>query len=149
MTELLAKYFSVFSLSMFKFVFGPVTGASLGLNVIETWLLTSAGMMATVLVITYAGSSLRARIVARFGKKQTISARKRRMVRMWNRYGIAGVAFLTPLLLSPPGGAIVAVSFGEKKHKIILYMLLSAIFWGLFLSIVISLAGEKFIELVT
>jgi len=147
MIELLLKYLSVFGLSMLKFIFGPVTGVSMGLGIVEIWLLTSSGMMATVVIITFAGTEFRQWLVAKFAKKQTSATGNKRMLRLWNRYGMLGVAFLTPLILSPPGGAIMAVSFGEKKHRILTYMLGSALIWGLIFAIFITLAGDTFSKL--
>lgn len=97
MTSLI-KLLSVFSISMLKFVFGPLTGAAMGLSVVETWAATVAGMMVTVLGIAYAGTELRRRIFQQyFKKKRKFTPYNRRMVRIWNKYGIAGVAFLTPI----------------------------------------------------
>lgn len=68
----------------------------------------------------------------------------RRTVRVWNRRGLIGIAFFTPVLFSPVGGALIAASFGEDKKKIILYMFLSACFWApvttLFMDQIISFA---------
>jgi ABC-type sulfate transport system permease subunit len=47
-----------------------------------------------------------------------------------------GVAMLTPVILSPIGGTIIAVSFGEDKWRIFIYMLLSSILWSLILSVI-------------
>jgi membrane protein DedA with SNARE-associated domain len=43
------------------------------------------------------------------------------------------VALLTPPLLTPPVGTLVASGFGEEKKKIFLYMFISSILWGLIL----------------
>ncbi len=146
MTEQLLKYLSVFAGSMFKFIFGPLAGAATGLSIFETSVFTALGMMATVVIITYAGTELRQQIMKRFVKKAKEgeeSEKKKRLNRLWAKYGIAGVALLTPIVFSPPGGAIIAVSFGEKKEKILLYMLLSAFFWGFVFSALVIIGGEQ------
>jgi hypothetical protein len=144
MTAAIIKYLSVFGTSMLKFIFGPIIGAALGLTVFETWISTVMGMMATVLIITYAGTELRKRIFRQyFSKKRKFTPYNRRMVKIWNRYGIVGVAFLTPIILSPPVGSILAVAFGEKKKKIITAMLISACVWGLLLSLVLTFGKEQ------
>jgi len=117
------KYFTVFSVSAFKFIFGPLTGYLLKLNLLETAFFTVTGMMFTVVVITYAGGKLRAKIIKWFfSKRRIFSPKTRKIVRIWRSYGVWGVAFLTPLLFSPPIGAAIAVSFGEKKFRILYTM---------------------------
>lgn len=65
-----------------------------------------------------------------FKNRKIFSPMTRRTVRVWNKRGLIGIAFLTPVLFSPVGGALIAASFGEDKRKVILYMFLSACFWA-------------------
>ena len=135
---MLVKYLSVFGLSMLKFFAGPVTGLAVGLKMWETMLLTIGGMMASVTILSFLGIELRHKLVARFaGKKKKFSPRSRRIVRIWKRFGLQGVAFLTPLILSPLGGTIIAIGFGETPKRIILFMLTSAIFWGIIMTYIV------------
>ncbi|GAB3247287.1 hypothetical protein GCM10027347_02790 [Larkinella harenae] len=123
---------------MLKFIGGPVTGVALGLSWVETWLATAAGMMASVILVTYAGVALRA-LINRFrrSKPRLFSPRTRLAVRIWKRAGIAGIAFLTPLLLTPIGGTILAVSFKVSRPLIFSYMLISALFWGIIFTLAV------------
>ncbi|MCU0449554.1 MAG: hypothetical protein MUC97_06850 [Bernardetiaceae bacterium] len=131
----IAKYLPVFALSMVKFIFGPLAAASLNLGLLPTVLLTAGGMMASVALLTYGGAPLRRWLLARFAKnRRRFSARSRRMVRVWRRYGMWGVAVLTPLLFTPIGGTLIAVSFGERPARIMYCMLAAALFWGLVFS---------------
>lgn len=142
----ISKYIPVLTGSMLKFILGPVTGTSLGLSFIEIYLCTVFGMMTTVVGITYLGTPARKKIAELLGnrkKRKTFTPRNRRIVRVWIKYGMKGVAFLTPLLLSPPLGTIIAVSFGENKQKIIFYMFISAAFWGLVFTAIINTVGVK------
>ncbi|MDW8296820.1 MAG: hypothetical protein RMJ97_08035, partial [Raineya sp.] len=61
--------------------------------------------------------------------------RKRLMVRIWQRFSIWGIAFLTPVLFSPIVGTVIAVSFGVPRIKILLAMALSAFFWALVMTL--------------
>jgi len=140
---MLIKYLSVFGLSMFKFLAGPLTGLAVGLKMWETMLLTVGGMMASVTILSFLGIELRHKFVARFaGKKKKFSPRSRRTVRIWKRFGLQGVAFLTPLILSPFGGTMIAVGFGETPKRIILYMLTSAIFWAVVMTYIVYQLGR-------
>jgi membrane protein DedA with SNARE-associated domain len=128
---LFAKYLGVLLASMFKFVMGPLAAFAVGLNFWEAYLFTVLGMMMSVATFTYLGTFVKNKILARFRKsKKLFNPRNRRVVRIWRSYGLVGVAFLTPLILTPIGGTLIAASFGENKNKIFIYMLISAAVWG-------------------
>lgn len=126
-----AKYLSVVLASTIKFIGGPLSGVALGLSWLETAVCTIIGMMLSVVAITYAGVALQA-LQRRFRKKppKRFSSRTRLAVRVFRRAGLAGIAFLTPLILTPIGGAALAVSFRISRFQILLYMLVSAVFWA-------------------
>lgn len=131
MLALLLKYLSVYLLSMVKFVAGPLAGLASGLSYLETVLFTALGMMSTVLLFTLLGKPLRNYIQKTFWKnKKRFTKRNRQFVFIWRKWGMFGVCFLTPVIFSPIGGALLANIFGGPKKQIILYMLFSAIFWG-------------------
>ncbi len=128
------KCISVILLSMFKFVLGPFLGGlTYEFPVWLTALLTGIGMMLSVILISYLGEGIRLNLLSKLKKRKkyrVFSKRKRKIVRIWQKFGMTGVAFLTPALLTPIGGTLMALSFGVKRSKIILYMTLSAIFWS-------------------
>lgn len=151
MLQELFHYIIVFGLSMFKFILGPVTGRLYEMNFFETTLLTVLGMMTSVFIFSSVfGTKIHCWIMNTFYKnKRLFSKRNRRAVKIWRTYGLKGVAFLTPILLSPIGGTIVATSFGEHRNKIFKYMLLSALFWGSIFSLVlITLKVENLFTLI-
>jgi uncharacterized membrane protein len=143
MVELLAKYLTVLLSSTIKFVGGPIAGLATGLSYVETALFTALGMMTTVLVFTLLGNSLRQFLQRTIWKnKKRFTRRNRRFVYIWKRWGLLGVSFLTPLILTPVGGALLANIFGGPKKQIIMYMMVSAFFWGFAISgIFFSLRG--------
>jgi hypothetical protein len=72
-------------------------------------------------------------------KKKIFSPRSRRMVRLWKRYGFAGVAAITPILLSIPLGTFILTRFENKKKKILAYLFVSIVFWSFALTSVFEL----------
>ncbi|MFZ4376695.1 MAG: hypothetical protein ACOYN9_10090 [Saprospiraceae bacterium] len=125
------KYLTVIVSSMVKFIFGPFEGLALGLTKMDTALATAFGMMISVVLITLFFHFFKSKVFSRFGKKRKLfTAANRRKVRVWSKYGILGVSFLTPVILSPIGGALIANAFGEKKYKIFLWMTVMALGWG-------------------
>jgi membrane protein DedA with SNARE-associated domain len=145
MLEEILKAIPVYLLSMVKFIFGPLAGYGAKLQLVTTILATIGGMMTAVIAFTYFGTWLRTRLLKRFfTNKKTFSSRSRKFVVLWRKYGLVGVAVLTPLLLTPIGGTILAVSSGSPKQKIIIYMLISACFWGITLSVATYFFGHTF-----
>ncbi len=139
------NYGAVYLGSMFKFILGPVYGAAAELTFFETFIFSFLGMMTTVTIFTFLGDSLREKMVAFFRKdKKLFTPRNRKLVSIWNKYGVIGVAFLTPLFLSPIGGAIIANSFGGSKKRILGYMAASACFWGITYTVIFEFFGNVF-----
>ena len=64
-------------------------------------------------------------------KKKIFTARNRKVVKIWVKYGLVGIAFLTPVFLSIPIGTVLANSLVSNRKKIILYMFVSILFWSL------------------
>ena len=135
MWELLVKYLTVLLSSTVKFVGGPIAGLATGLSYVETALFTALGMMTTVLLFTLVGKPLRSLLQRTLWKnKKRFTRRNRRFVYIWKRWGLLGVSFLTPLILTPVGGALLANLFGGPKKQILVYMMVSAFFWGFVIS---------------
>jgi hypothetical protein len=129
--EILKAFSGVYLPSMVKFFFGPVGGYALKLNLFTTIIANIAGMMTVVTAFAFAGDWIRINILNRLSpNRKRFSDRNKRFVTIWRKYGIAGTAFLTPLLLTPIGGSILAISFGSPKDKLLLYMFISACFWS-------------------
>ena len=144
MWEEIIRAIPVYFSSMFKFIFGPIGGYASGLKLLTTILVTVAGMMTVVLVFTYAGDWVRRRIIERFfGKSDRFTASNKRYVGIWKKYGLVGVAALTPLLLTPIGGTILAVSSGSAKERIIFMMFVSSAVWSVVLSVVVYFFGNE------
>lgn len=127
-----AKYIPVIIASTIKFVGGPLSGAALGLSWLETVICTTLGMMISVVLVTYAGAALQALANRwRSTPPKLFTKRTRMAIRVWKRSGLMGIAFLTPLILTPIGGTILAISFGVKRGQILLYMFISAFLWAI------------------
>lgn len=155
--ELLAKYASVVLISMVKLIGGPVTALGLGLSAVESSLLSALGMTATAFVIAYAGDKVR-QPIASFLKRKFPARFDRpmpeRVQRIFDRWGMAGIAFVTPLFLSPPGGAVAGVVFQVERPKLVSAMAVAALTWSAFYTFIIYtfadwLAAHGLIELAT
>lgn len=125
-------YLLVFFLSMVKFFFGPMYGKMYHIEPWLTALLTAGGMTTIVTAFSYwLGEPFHHFVIKKFFKNRKLFTKSnRRKISIWRKYGLPGVAFLTPILFSPIGGALIANSFGADKKDIVKYMLISAILWA-------------------
>lgn len=138
--EELLKAIPVFLFSALKFIIGPTLGYSLKLQPISTILATIGGMMTSVTLFTFFGDWIRKRF---FNVDKHFQNPGRKWTTFLRKYGLPGVAVLTPLFLTPIGGTILAISLGSPRERIILYMFLSAAFWGILLTFLIYLFGNN------
>jgi hypothetical protein len=131
MSDSLITLLGIYFLCLFKFIAGPVFGFAAGFGFWEIVLVTLSGMMTSVFIFTLIGTEIKKVVEKKWIKNRPVfSKRSRNLVKIWQKYGEIGIAFLTPLLFTPIGGTLVLVSFGTKKRRIYFHMLWSGIFWA-------------------
>lgn len=131
MLEEILKYLGIYLLACLKSIFPPLLGPAAGMSNLQIIVITVAGLMTSVLLFTFLGEKIKKHVIPVFIKNpKKFSPRSRRMVRIWKRYGVIGVCFLTPLILSPPGGALLVSSVGAPRKQVFFYMLVFAIMWA-------------------
>ncbi len=64
-----------------------------------------------------------------FSKKKIFTKSNRRIIKVKNRFGLIGIAILTPVLLSIPLGAFLGERFYKNKAKVIGYISISTMVW--------------------
>lgn len=144
MSESIITFLGIYLLCLFKFIAGPLLGSAAGYGFWKIMLVSVSGMMTSVLVFTILGLRIKKFLALRTKKKSNVfSKRSRSIVNLWRKYGEIGIAFATPLFLTPIGGTLILVSFGTKKRKIFFHMFWSAIFWAT----VFSLSIEKILQI--
>ncbi len=147
MWDEILKAGTVYLWSMVKFFFGPIGGKAAGLHIITSMIVTVAGMMTMVVAFTYFGEFIRKRIWERFFKPKADKPPKEKS-NFLKKYGLAGVAALTPILLSPIGGTLIAVSVSPNREKIILYMFISACIWSVILTCAVYFGYDAVMNLI-
>jgi membrane protein DedA with SNARE-associated domain len=145
MWQEILKSIPVFLSAMLKFILGPIGGYAARLHIVTTILVTVAGMMTSVIAFTYFGEWIRTRIIDRLfrKRKKKTSVPNPKLVAIWKKFGLLGIAVLTPVILTPIGGTILALSSGSPKEKIILYMLISAVSWAIIFTVTIYFIGHQ------
>jgi len=73
-------------------------------------------------------------------KRKLFTRRNRRMVHIWRKYGLIGLAALTPVLFSIPIGTFFMTRFAKnRKKKIIAYMFISVSSWSILLTTIFEI----------
>lgn len=65
-----------------------------------------------------------------FKKRKVFTKTNRRIIRLKQRFGLTGIAILSPILLSIPLGAFLGERFYKDKGKVIIYLSISVILWS-------------------
>lgn len=143
------KALSVYVSSMIKFIFGPIGGKAAGLHLITTMVVTAAGMMTVVIAFTYFGEYIR-KIISRWTskKKEPTDETPKKRSEFFRKYGLAGVAFFTPIILTPIGGTLLAVGISPNREKIIFYMLISACLWSVILTFAVYFGYDAVMNII-
>lgn len=142
--EIFLQYFSVYILSTLKFIFGPALGVTYGLGIPETVFLNTLGMVTPAYLVRLFGDKIRYYYKKWFVKKdQKIFTKKNRtFVKVWNKYGLPGVAFLVPLILMPIPGAIIANTFSEDTRSYIRWLWIFGALYSIFMSFLLRFGKD-------
>jgi len=132
------KYFAVMLGTALKYIAGPIAGFSLGLAWYETLLASWVGFMLTVLIVVSLGKLL-VQWIGSFRKSKPLvfSKRARFAVSIWQKFGIKGIAALTPLIFTPIGGSLLSLSFKVPLSRIFFFMAISGFIWSSIYTLII------------
>lgn len=141
------KIVEVSLIASVKFLLAPFEAERYNMSFWQSFLYTTGGGTMGIFVFYYAGSFISrwwtknvARIKSFFtrrpitdftGENKKIMTRTNKLiVRVKNKFGLAGIAFVTPCLISIPIGTLVAVTIYRKRKPVILYLMISLILWS-------------------
>jgi hypothetical protein len=117
-------------------------GFTLKLHPVTIAILSAVGSILSAMIIIFFGSSLRDWLIRRFQRKA--GGRGGRMSGVWDKYGIPGLGFLSPLLAGAPLGAAIGISFGAEPRKLFIWMTIGIIFWSAVLTVAAALGLSAF-----
>ena len=134
----IAGLISVFGLAFLYYWASSPAGIAQGISpvlVVVTAAISYAFGVGIVLII---GQPLRDRILKRFGGKA--SSNPDSMIRrVWNRYGIIGLALLAPVTVGSQIGAIIGLSLNVPPRRLFIAMSLGGLLWGIIVAVLVSL----------
>ena len=125
-------------LASVKYLYTPPVILELGYSFWETIFIMLAGGIAGTLVWYYIGGllikgiqALWQRVVPPSNKpKKKFSRKNKLIVKVKSRWGLIGLALITPTIISIPIGTLLAARYFGHNWRTLPYMLLSVVGWG-------------------
>ena len=96
----------------------------------EGFLIVTIGGIIGVMTFTYLSDKIN-KFLKNYKRKTKKRGFLKFLVRLRRSYGLVGVSILTPIILSIPLGCYLAKTFTKSNNKIVLYMSVSIILWGI------------------
>ena len=124
--------FLIFLLSGFKFLAASIALMPLRLGFIPSVLLMTAGGMLGTITFTFARMALKVFMPTKPLKYKRKFTRFNKMIVFFKvKFGVFGIALLTPILLQVPVGTLIALHIESNKYKVWANILLSYFLWAL------------------
>ncbi|HMN04370.1 MAG TPA: hypothetical protein PKD45_01480 [Flavobacteriales bacterium] len=144
---------AVMSAGMLKFLFAPIVSYQFGHSYLQTVLLTAAGGSMGAVFFFQGGRQIlewfrkrtirrRARALAAGHKPKQIFTRTNRFViKVKQRYGLGGLAFIFTPFLSVPVTALLAAKYFRHNPRTLSTLLTAVVIWSFVLSAVWKITG--------
>lgn len=137
-------YFVIFILAATPFleVVGIIPiGIAAGLPAWSVTIIAFSGNMLTIWLLI----GLMDRFQKWFQRRRE-QKRQARAQRVWQKYGLAGLSLLSPILIGSHLGTFLAMSFGASKRQITLWMTASIIIWAVLAGVLSKYGFELWFE---
>ena len=118
----------------------PLSAIQYDFNFLQTLLFSLSGGIIGVFLF----SMLSDKINILFPKKKKINRKRKRgvkeviTIKAARKYGVYGIAAITPILLSIPIGTILALRLFPEKRKTLPVLMSSVVIWAIILSVVLT-----------
>ncbi|SDR96435.1 small multi-drug export protein [Microterricola viridarii] len=109
--------------------FGSVIGVLAGLNPVVAIAAAIVGNVLAMLIFVFAAHRVRTGVVNSKAPRQD-SARSRKVRAWFDKYGVAGVSLVGPVVLPSQFTSAAMVSFGASKNSVILWQIIAITIWG-------------------
>ncbi len=141
--NLALKWASVLGTSLLELTAGIPLGFALGLSPVVIAVLSAVGSILSAAIVIYVGGSLRSWLLKRVEKS---GKRQSRMGRIWEKYGVIGLGFLSPLITGAPLGAAIGISLGAKPGKLLFWMTVGIVVWSIALTAAVAYGVLNFLN---
>ncbi|MFH1579667.1 MAG: small multi-drug export protein, partial [Thermoplasmatota archaeon] len=96
-------------------------GVAMGVHPVATAAVATLGAMTGVLFVSYLGERIRSSLMDHSSTREK-AKKTGRVWSIWQKYGVAGLGLLAPLLVGPLFGAAFGISIGVSRVRLILWM---------------------------
>ncbi len=119
-----------------------------GLSPVGVMIAAFTGNLLTVLFVIFGFEKVKDWLTSRRKKKgkEGESKKTERGKRIWNKYGMPGVALLGPFFIGTHISAFIGLLFGAKKANVTIWMIASIALWTLVLGIATALGFNFFVR---
>ena len=133
--NLFIQYIGVLLIGSIPFLeafFAAALGAFVGIPPITAALSSMVGNWISIMLVILPFSALLMKIRNRKSKKEGgfIQNRAKKAKEMYDKYGVPGLAILTPLVASGHIAAFTSLAAGADKKRVIFWHTLSIVIWG-------------------
>ena len=128
--DLLLKLFASAALGAVDLWFGIPAGLVAGLPPVVSGIAAITGAILGVMLVFRAGGWLRSWVYSR----RWLARRRKRIERVWKRYGVIGVALQAPILTGAPLATVLALALGAPTRPLLFWMITSVVLWGAILT---------------
>ncbi|MBS4176089.1 small multi-drug export protein [Lederbergia citrea] len=101
-----------------------------GLQPLLVVILAFIGNLSTIILVVYLFEKIQAYLVKKKGIMKEDNKRQRRAKKIWNKYGLPGLAIIGPLLIGTHISAFLGMSLGATKNWTLLWMTISLVLWS-------------------
>ncbi len=137
----LLEFLGLFLLAGIKFAVavGILVSPATNYTYIESVFMLIVGGFTGILFFYYFSNWVNKMISKLFKKKKekkVFSKKVRRFIHIKNKYGLIGIALITPIIISIPVGSFIASRFFSKKKYTLLFMFAGVVFWAFLLPLI-------------
>lgn len=125
---MLIKCLSVFGLGILELWLAIPVGFGLGLSPFSAGLFAAFGAVVSVVIVLAVGAPLRNWLLRL--RKTKAEDKPTRTQLIWNKYGIAGLGLLAPVVIGAHFGAAFAVAVGAPPQKTLFWFTAGIIVWA-------------------
>lgn len=135
-------------LSSIKFLFAPATVLVSGFDYWDTILITTSGGWLGVLIFYYFGKIIVGLFMRRYfaskKKKQKFTRSNKLIIRIKSKFGIFGLALVSPVIISIPVGSILAARYFGDDKRAVYAMMGSVLLWSFALTTALTQFKDLF-----
>jgi hypothetical protein len=145
------KLLTIFGLATLELWVAIPAGFAMNAHPVAIGVATAVGATLGVVIVVLLGDRFRTWLLGRKRKnreddplKAKEGGRQETIEKIWNRYGVAGLGLLAPLITGAPLGAALGIALGAPVGKLLFWMTVGVILWSTLLTTVGALGISIF-----